>query len=127
MASLVNLFGQPMSGEYAVVCPASTDTVVPHLDSNWPTAAVLYTIMVCRLQMRMRYTLRSRVTLTHVQSEVKSTVQSEKQNSDTAMFGKFYVFLDTAQCCFSEATLGEFSATSGSPMTMLLRVLILLW
>jgi len=39
------------------------------------------------------------------------------------MFGKFYVLSDAAPCCFSEATLGAFSATSGSPMTLLLRAL----
>jgi len=39
------------------------------------------------------------------------------------MLGKFYVLSDAAPCCFSEATLGEFSATSGSPMTLLLRAL----
>ena len=33
------------------------------------------------------------------------------------MFGKCYVLSDAAPCCFSQATLGEFSATSGSPMT----------
>jgi len=39
------------------------------------------------------------------------------------MFGKVYVLSDATLCCFSEATLGEFSATSGSPMTLLLRTL----
>ena len=36
------------------------------------------------------------------------------------MFGKSYVLSVAAPCCFSEATLGEFSAMSGSPMTLLL-------
>jgi len=37
------------------------------------------------------------------------------------MFGKFYVLSDAAPCCFSEATLGEFLATSGSPMECKVR------
>jgi len=38
----------------------------------------------------------------------------QKYYSDTAIFGNFHVLSDAAPYCFSEATLGEFSATSGS-------------
>ena len=42
------------------------------------------------------------------------------------MFGKCYVLSDAAPCCFSEAALGEFSATLGSSKTLLLHAQILL-
>ena len=38
------------------------------------------------------------------------------------MFSKFYVLLDAAPCCFSEATPGKFSTTLGSSMALLLHV-----
>ena len=62
-----------MSGEYAVVRPGSTDMVVPRLDSNWPTAAVLYT-RYYQFFSTHPAPVHKRVRTTHVRSEVKSTV-----------------------------------------------------
>ena len=45
----------------------------------------------------------------------------QKKNSDTAIFKKLYDLLDATLCLYSEATLSEFSATSGSYMTLLLH------
>ena len=47
-------------------------------------------------------------------------------NSKTAMFTKHYMLSDTVPCCFSEATLSEFSATLGSPETLPLHARFLL-
>ena len=43
-----------------------------------------------------------------------------KVNLETAMFRNVYVSSYTAPCCFSEATLDEFSGTSGSSKNLLL-------
>ena len=60
----------------------------------------------------------SLVLLSHLVLElqsVKSKIQTQLCSD------KFYVLSDAAPCCFSEATLSEFSATSGSSMSLLLH------
>ena len=43
----------------------------------------------------------------------------QRQRPKVSLIGKLHVFSDSIPCCFSEATLGEFSASSGSSMTLL--------